>query len=431
MTYLAPRQGLFAAIVLLSLCLHTLFFVLSEEREIGKQHHAAAELSASLLAGELTVPLTANDRVSMSVIAKRYADDSQIAFAGVYDAKNQLLVPVGDESGSGMSAKEPVVSGEKVLGGVMVKTKPISRAQIISDHWEFLLAVLGLHVLIFLVYGYVARPSKELKEQIAKNVRARLLEKGLLSPAALAADSQKSYADKSHAEKADKAHASSGTDGDDTEHLANPNSSDAQNTASTDENSAPNGTTSFTMQVLFDDPNRLLAAVGRENKLAYFALCDQLLEKATHELLQLPLLAGVHAQSPTTFNDVGASVVLYGEHPAKVATAAVFLSKLTLLLNQVVYDKHRELRRFALQVRTTASDTTSAQAVRRLAQKRREVPLILMNEHALREVEVYVGLARLTSPSSVEERESRQLQSVTKATADRLRSVRDSVLLAD
>ncbi|MBN6743427.1 hypothetical protein JKG47_23825, partial [Acidithiobacillus sp. MC6.1] len=49
----------------------------------------------------------------------------------------------------------------------------------------------------------------------------------------------------------------------------------------------------YTVQVKFQDPQNLLTAVSIESKEAYFALCDQLFERACHALLELPLFAGV------------------------------------------------------------------------------------------------------------------------------------------
>ena len=154
MTFLAPRQGLFAAIILISLCLHTLFFVVSEEREIKDEQRAVAEKSVALLAQELKVPLATNDRISMSVVADKYVKESQVSFVGIYDAKDQLLVPVGSDNDSGVALRESVVSGSDALGSVVVKAADVSRAEIISKHWLFLLGALGLHAKLRMLYDY-------------------------------------------------------------------------------------------------------------------------------------------------------------------------------------------------------------------------------------------------------------------------------------
>lgn len=290
MTFLAPRQGLFAAIILISLCLHTLFFVVSEEREIKDEQRAVAEKSVALLAQELKVPLATNDRISMSVVADKYVKESQVSFVGIYDAKDQLLVPVGSDNDSGVALRESVVSGSDALGSVVVKAADVSRAEIISKHWLFLLGALGLHAMLWLLYGYLARPTQELKEAIAKKVRMDLLDKGILyqppqhseeSEPASSQNSIKSFLEKAKTEQ-------------------KPDQSTQVAAQSTE---ASLHDQDYIVQMLFEDPNQLLATVSHDNKAAYFALCDQLLDKAIVHLLELPLLTGVDASVIKYYDD--------------------------------------------------------------------------------------------------------------------------------
>lgn len=87
MTYLAPRQGIFAAIVLTSLVLHLLFFAISTERSIAAQNQAVVDRSIATLSQELAAPLSAYDRVSMSVIMEPYAKEEAIGYVGCMIAK--------------------------------------------------------------------------------------------------------------------------------------------------------------------------------------------------------------------------------------------------------------------------------------------------------------------------------------------------------
>lgn len=417
MTFLAPKQGLFAAIIVVSLCLHMLFFVISEEREIEERQRIVAEQSVAELIQELKVPLANNDRISMSVIADRYIKERQLAFIGVYDAKDTLLVPVGMESDDGVLVKDAVVSGTQALGSVVVKTADISRAQMISQHWLFLFGALGLHAMLWLIYGHLARPTEELKQAIAKKVRLDLLNKGIIqhTPNLTTQSALESDDESQGIEIQEKSPASVQSFLDKTKHQSKAD-------ALTDEDG-------YVVQVMFEDPNQLLAAVSPDTKVAYFALCDQLLDKAVHHLLELPLLNGVNAEIIKYYDDAGAKIVLNGDAHAKSATAAILLSKLMLMLNQVVYEKHREIKRFAWQIRTAVSDVQNAEATLSLAKRRRETPLVFIDEKAQNESKIYVELMRLENPKSIHERECRGLASLTRATAERLRAVRDKVLL--
>ena len=112
------------------------FFVISAERGISTQNQQAVERSVMMLSQEIAAPLAAYDRVSMSVIAEPYVDEPMIAYVGIYDSQGGVLVPLG-ESAEGYRAEEVVISGDQVLGKVVVQAKTVSRAKILSGNWVF------------------------------------------------------------------------------------------------------------------------------------------------------------------------------------------------------------------------------------------------------------------------------------------------------
>lgn len=413
MTYLAPRQGIFAAIVLASLVLHLLFFVISAERGISAQNQQAVERSVMMLSQEIAAPLAAYDRVSMSVIAEPYVDEPMIAYVGIYDSQGGVLVPLG-ELAEGYRAEEVVTSGEQVLGKVVVQAKTVSRAEILSGNWVFLLSVIGLHIILWLIYGYVARPTEDLKAQIAKDVRTELLSKGILTEQATTAPAAHTQAaEDSEAAPDEEVQAS-------TENHHNPDDAKLELAAA------------YTVQVKFQDPHNLLTAVSIESKEAYFALCDQLFERACHALLELPLFAGVAMTDQNPFTDQGASVTLYAtDDHAKTAAAAALLSQLLLMVNEVVYQKHRELKRFALPIKTVTSDSELSDVAKSILTMRKEKSLIIFGEAGRNQAAMYMTLAAITHPSTVHERDGREVVGMTSATADRLKIARDKALLGD
>ncbi|WP_049236531.1 hypothetical protein [Moraxella canis] len=413
MTYLAPRQGIFAAIVLASLVLHLLFFVISAERGISAQNQQAVERSVMMLSQEIAAPLAAYDRVSMSVIAEPYVDEPMIAYVGIYDSQGGVLVPLG-ESAEGYRAEEVVTSGEQVLGKVVVQAKTVSRAEILSGNWVFLLSVIGLHIILWLIYGYVARPTEDLKAQIAKDVRTELLSKGILTEQATTAPA-------AHTQAAEDSEAAP----DEEVQASTENHHDSDHTKL--ELAA-----AYTVQVKFQDPHNLLTAVSIESKEAYFALCDQLFERACHALLELPLFAGVAMTDQNPFTEQGASVTLYAtDDHAKTAAAAALLSQLLLMVNEVVYQKHRELKRFALPIKTVTSDSELSDVAKSILTMRKEKSLIIFGEAGRNQAAMYMTLAAITHPSTVHERDGREVVGMTSATADRLKIARDKALLGD
>lgn len=408
MTYLAPRQGLFAIVVLLSLILHLVFFVVSSEHEASEQHATIAEHIVETLSDELAMAAASEDRVGMNVVAEYYAKQPQVAFIGIYDTKDNLIVPIGSEEAGGYRTKpKAITAGNKALGSVVAQMQPVSRATILASQWLFLVATLVLHAGLWVAYLFLGRPTKELQDQIATDVRAKLLTQGLLPPEPVMMH------DEPMAQNFDE----NQPDGDE---------------AIGDEvaESAEFGDGHFVVQLRFDDPNHLLDAKAYDDKQAYFALCNQLLDKSVVKLLELPLLAGVSVVQIMPFDDLGAKVVLKADNEhAKAATAAMMLSKLVLMVNQIVYDKHRELGRFALLMQMTVSDGVQSAAVYSVSKRRRLPLVLLLDAHAKDEVSVFATLQALERPSSVTERECQVIGNLTQGTTNRLNTTCNRVLL--
>lgn len=430
MTYFAPRQGLFAVVILLSLSLHLLFFVLGQNHRLTEQYQQIAENNANIIAQEVAIAMQAKDRVSLSVIANRYAQDDNVDFIGIYDTKDTLLVPVGKQTEHHIIAHVPITVDNQVLGSVGVQTKAVNRSLIISDNWLYLISVLVLHFIIYLVYGYIARPSANMLKKITEDVRLRLLASGIVSeeqqmhhiaPASLVA-----------ASPLDKEHNDKTTD-------------DDHATAQKTDNSSPpvvNDTlppaedlpfiSLVAVQIRFEDPDDLLSAVSHHTKSTYFNLCNQILVKAVQELLKLPVLSGVSLHSLNDYDDNGTTVLLKADNRhAKATTAGVMLARLIVMLNQIVYDKHRELKRFCLTTRGMVSDFEHQKEIVAVSKNHRERVLILIPEAGIIEAKSYVNFERLSKPRTALERQSYYLKLVSESTLQRLFQVRDAVLLSE
>ena len=430
MTYFAPRQGLFAVVILLSLSLHLLFFVLGQNHRLTEQYQQIAENNANIIAQEVAIAMQAKDRVSLSVIANRYAQDDNIDFIGIYDTKDTLLVPIGKQTDHHIIAHVPITVDNQVLGSVGVETKAVNRSLIISDNWLYLISVLVLHFIIYLVYGYIARPSANMLKKITEDVRLRLLASGIVSekqqmhhiaPASLVA-----------APPLDKEHNDKTTDDDHT-------------TAQKTDNSSPpviNDTlppaedlpfiSLVAVQIRFEDPDDLLSAVSHHTKSAYFNLCNQILVKAVQELLKLPVLSGVSLHSLNDYDDNGTTVLLKADNRhAKATTAGVMLARLIVMLNQIVYDKHRDLKRFCLTTRGMVSDFEHQKEIVAVSKNHRERVLVLIPEAGIIEAKSYVSFERLSKPRTALERQSYYLKLVSESTLQRLFQVRDAVLLSE
>lgn len=414
MTYFAPRQGLFAVIILVSISLHLLFFVIAQDYTLSQQRNSTAQHRASLIAKDIAVPLNAQDRVGISIIASAYLKDGQVDFIGVYDSNDNLIVPIGKESTQDFIAKEPITLDNQVLGSVAVHAHAINRAEIISLNWAFLVAMFALHIIIYLIYGYIARPSKNMLSKIAEDVRLRLINADILPVTpAFEPDTTKTTPQVPEPAEADTP-------------------DDKPEPEETISEPTPIKSSHIMVQIQFDDADGLMSTVSHHTKSAYFSLCTQLLTKAVTETLTLPVLSGVSMLDIEDYSEKGATVIFKADNPhGKVATTAMMLAKLMTILHQIVYDKHRELRRFGLPARAMVSDIDHQNHVLKVAKKHKERVLILLGESDLNQLQVYSELGKLTNPITVHEREARWLKALSESTAQRIEQVRDKVLLGD
>ena len=140
MTYLAPRQGLFAIIVLVSFCLQTLLLVISTDQQLTKNREQKGEQTIAQLLDESRLSLENKDRVSLSVIANRYTSEQDIASLVIKDGKGEVLVPVGNAPmQKGITLTQIATEGDAVIGSVALTLKDISKGEIIAMQWPFVI----------------------------------------------------------------------------------------------------------------------------------------------------------------------------------------------------------------------------------------------------------------------------------------------------
>lgn len=441
MTYLAPRQGRFAFILLCSFCLHVLFFVMSAEQSLEKRDKAIAQTFLTQLADEAVVPLSVQDNVSLAVLAERVAADPSVAYVAFFNANDELIVPVGDEVlTTGVRAE--IQEGNRLLGKVLIQTTPISRARLLGEYWLFVLTALIIHSLVWLVYGYIARPTKRLQAEIARGVRDKLLAQQLLpqnppnstpkpstptpsEPKTTSAFSkstvQSFLRDKLKGDKPTPKSPlpSQNPDGE----LADGDTSDN----ATPKTSHVSDTKNMTVQVAFIDKHGLLEMLIEERGQVYFSLCNQMLQKILVVASTHPSFVGVHLAQTATLNEHGTHIYLEKHLPtANLPKASAILTKLIVLVGQVVYDRHRDLGLFALPIKAIASDDTRLLIAQKVLEKHHET-LILMNAKDTETVATMMNLTALPSVG-VYEKECRSLGAVSDEIAKILIDLRRQVL---
>ncbi len=171
MTYLAPRQGLFAIIILVSFCLQTLLLVISTDQQLSNSRELKGEQMVAQLIDEARLALENQDRVSLSVIANRYTSEQEVTRLVIKNNNDEILVPVGNAPmQQGDTVTQIATNGDAAIGSVALTLKDVSKGEIITMQWPFVIGSMILHLLLLLVYSYIARPTKEQLSTLSREI---------------------------------------------------------------------------------------------------------------------------------------------------------------------------------------------------------------------------------------------------------------------
>lgn len=485
MTNLAPRQGLFAVVILASVCLHIVFFVVTGVSRQESHYTTHAAILAKQLGQELKLPLSIHDPVGASVIVLRHSKDPAIAFLGVYDNQNRLIAPVGNKDTNSAEVVSTITSGTATLGKVVIKPNEVSRAAILAEFWPYLLGVMFFHALVWFFYGHIARPDEGFIEQIRTDTRNRLIADGIplvhevptppapvlttptptptpvnnpthIVPPTLDEDKKGLFGglfdilkhkDELGVEKPLQTHASPTQFGNFATApepaptpIPQPITQVSPEFSFYSQNYSGNEKMGDSLYVYFSfmDDNNLLGFLEEGQRNVYLALCNQLLEKTAKKVLTRPVLSGIRIDEVIPFsyqNGQCLAMVKYSRsssnYYARLALAGAMLAKLFPAVNQAVYNRHREINSFALPIKAIASDDTRRQGAMVLLQKRNEQSLLLLNNEDNNSIINYFSLARHKESSNLYEKECRIITTATDDMTKQLQDLRNIILLQD
>lgn len=427
MTYLAPRQGQFATLLLISFCLHCVFFVISADGVAKKQSDVLVQQLSAQLTDELQVPLQVNDKVAMAVISQRYQAVPSVDYIGVYK-NDELLAQAGELSETSGTTLD-VSSNTQVLGQVMLKTTTASRAGVIANYWLFLLASLVLHGMLWMIYGYIARPSKQNAPLPSSTNQLANLPQSLTNPTNLRGDlsGDSSRHDSDHHSQSIKRAVGLNVN----EFLKNKLGNKTSNNQTSNNQTNNNGNTdSVWISVVFHDKHGTLPLLIEDKAAIYFALCDELLDKTLQALLGETLLAGVAVAQIQYFDQTGAVVELQKtSDTAKVALAGAMLAKLLVLVNEVVYQKQRELSQFGLPIKAIAYSNPQLKP-QKLLYKHPKPSLICFDNETTQMVAKLMNLESLPNPTNAYEKKCYAMTALSNGMANQLTRLRKQVLTA-
>ena len=509
MTYTAPRQGLFAIIILISFILHSVLMVFSLEQQLNANREHKAKQLISELAETTGVALYQDDRVSLSVIADRLGNDIDVTRLTLLDNAGNILVQTGNAPlQAGTTHHKSVLLQNNKVGDVELTIKRTSKGEMVKTLWPFELGALIVHLLIWLLYGHIARPTKGQLQRLSRDIHdyyvlhydmasndmanndmannqqhggvhfsyddrhdgtpntdnntanpsddessppatsqpahghvyddissqvSRFLKRGQFKPNTQKDTDQNSPPTDNPL--ANKAQPSSWQDS--TKHQTHQQNLVNPNGAKQARHIPTNTDTPIVVAFMFADEHRLLSKLSPQIAQPYLTLCNDLLQTASLELLRQPSFQGVQLQSLEHFAiNHPARITLnvkqgFDNANSKLAQASVMLAMLCMMLNKIIFDRHRELKRFALPINATIAHTEQSDGIVHLLKGRfqEHQTYVLLPTQELTQIQQRIQLTQLNNPKSVYEQECRRIIGADDDTINRLTSLRNDIML--
>ena len=157
----APRQGLFASLLIVSFAFHTFLLVLATTHQLNENRASQGQLITSQLVTDSLTELEPANRVSLALLANRYATNPSVASIRILDANAQVLATGGlTKTREGEVFVRDALQNEKKVGIIEITLIEPSIGEILRTQWIAILCSLIFHALLWLAYRAIARPSR-------------------------------------------------------------------------------------------------------------------------------------------------------------------------------------------------------------------------------------------------------------------------------
>ena len=412
----APRQGLFASLLIVSFALHTFLLVIATTHQLNENRASQGQLMTSQLVADSLSELEPANTVSLALVANRYATNPSVASIRILDANKQVLATSGmAKTRQGEVFVRDALQNEKKVGTVEITLIQPSIGEILRTQWLAILASLFIHFLIWLAYRAIARPTRSeylarinqenhLKHEIQRLTQALVLEKQnnvtLVAQAQQQAKAQpKSRIEKKPAEQTQLDHAT------------------------------------LALNIQFYDPKQLLSSVNQSVSVPYFKLCQLFLDKSIDLCSRHYQMDASHIHVVQQFNAEGATLSTTLEKPHALE-CLMMVGAVFQLLAEVLYKRYREDKRFALQTRgavTSAVDAMQLDAIEAskcLTQHlhAKEAALHLSHDQ-LKTIQNSYELVAMPNPSNIMTRHAFMINGMNQQCATVAQNLRTEILM--
>ena len=409
----APRQGLFASLLIVSFAFHTFLLVLATTHQLNENRANQGQLMTSQLVTDSLSELEPPNTVSLALLVNRYATNPSIASIRILDAKNQVLATGGQSrTREGEVFVRDAIVNEKKVGTIEITLIQPSIGEILRTQWLAILLSLLVHGLLWLAYRAIARPSRS--EYLARiNNESRLKHELQLLTQALEQEKHQTALALAQAQQQPKP-------------VMSPKANKAIEQSQDQNNIALN--------IQFYDPKQLLDTVTQSVSVPYFSLCQIFLNKSIELCVQHYKLNRSDIQTVQPFHEDGATLSIAANTPNAAACMAM-IGTVFQLLSEVLYKRYREEKRFVLQTRSGLSTAVEAmqlsavQAAERLVHQlsARENAVHLPNE-LLDQLSAHYELVSMPNPTNVLMRHAFMINGMDSQSAELAQSLRTEIL---
>ena len=409
----APRQGLFASLLIVSFAFHTFLLVLATTHQLNENRANQGQLMTSQLVTDSLSELEPPNTVSLALLVNRYATNPSIASIRILDAKNQVLATGGQSrTREGEVFVRDAIINEKKVGTIEITLIKPSIGEILRTQWLAILLSLLVHGLLWLAYRAIARPSRS--EYLARiNNESRLKHELQLLTQALEQEKHQTALALAQAQQQPKP-------------VMSPKANKAIEQSQDQDNIALN--------IQFYDPKQLLDTVTQSVSVPYFSLCQIFLNKSIELCVQHYKLNRSDIQTVQPFHEDGATLSIAANTPNAAACMAM-IGTVFQLLSEVLYKRYREEKRFVLQTRSGLSTAVEAmqlsavQAAERLVHQlsARENAVHLPNE-LLDQLSAHYELVSMPNPTNVLMRHAFMVNGMDSQSAELAQSLRTEIL---
>ncbi|MCU4395747.1 hypothetical protein [Acinetobacter junii] len=412
----APRQGLFASLLIVSFALHTFLLVIATTHQLNENRASQGQLMTSQLVADTLSEMEPANTVSLALVANRYATNPSVASIRILDANKQVLATSGmAKTRQGEVFVRDALQNEKKVGTVEITLIQPSIGEILRTQWLAILLSLLIHGLIWLGYRAIARPTRteylvlinqenHLKHEIQRLTQALALEKQNTVTLVAQAQQQAKVQPKTRVEKV------------------------STETPQVDQHT-------LALNIQFYDPKQLLNSVNQSVSLPYFKLCQLFLDKS------IDLCAKHYQIDPSKicveqeFNAEGATLSTQSDQ-THALECLMMIGAVFQLLAEVLYKRYREDKRFALQTRGSVASPVDAmqldaiEASKRLTQHLHAKEAALhLNHEQLKAIQHSYELVAMPNPSNIMTRHAFMINGMNEECATLAQNLRTEILM--